>query len=87
MAYRVAFFCKHFGQRGTERTTYDYADFNELILGNKSYIICFSEKTIIKNQFIKSKEFIRKKYSDRFEIFEIDNIFEIKDILLKYLLE
>ena len=83
MNYRVAFFCKHFGQRGTERTTYDYADFNEIILGNKSYIICFSEKTIIKNKYIKSKYFMKKKYSDRFEIFEIDNIFEIKDILLK----
>ena len=36
MEYRVAFFTKHFCERGTEKTTYDYADFNEIILGNKN---------------------------------------------------
>ena len=36
MNKKVAFIIKHFTERGTERTTYDYADFNEKILGNQS---------------------------------------------------
>ena len=31
--YKVAFFIKHFTERGTEKSTFDYADFNETILG------------------------------------------------------
>ena len=81
MKYSVAFFSKHFCERGTEKTTYDYADFNEKILGNKSFIICFKEKIIKKNKYIASKDFIKKKYFERFEVFEIETIFEIKQIL------
>lgn len=81
MKYRVAFFSKHFCERGTEKTTFDYADFNERILGNKSFIICFNENTIKKNKYIASKDFIKKKYFERFEVFEIESIFEIKEIL------
>ena len=84
MIKKVAFFCKHFGERGTEKTTYDYADFNETILGNKSIIISFSEKLIKKNDYIKSKDFIKKKYFERFKICEINNIIEIREILEKY---
>ncbi len=81
MEYRVAFFTKHFCERGTEKTTYDYADFNEIILGNKSFIICFNENIIKKNNYIASKDFIKKKYFERFQVFEIESIFEIKQIL------
>ncbi len=82
MIKKVAFFCKHFGERGTERTTYDYADFNEKILGNISYIICFNESVIRDKKYISSKDFVKKKYLNRFEVFEINNIYEIKDILI-----
>ena len=71
MSKKVAFFCKHFGERGTERTTYDYADFNEKILGNISYIICFNESVIKNKKYISSKDFVKKKYFNRFEVFEI----------------
>ena len=82
MIKKVAFFCKHFGERGTERTTFDYADFNEKILGNISYIICFNESVIKDKKYISSKDFVKKKYFNRFQVFEINSIHEIKDILL-----
>ena len=59
MEYRVAFFTKHFWKEA-QKTTYDYADFNEIILGNKSFIICFNENIIKKNNYIASKDFIKK---------------------------
>ena len=82
MIYKIAFFCKHFTERGTEKTTYDYAEFNENILGNQSFIICFSDEIIKKNKFHYSKKFVKDKYRKRFQIFEIENIYEIKDILI-----
>jgi hypothetical protein len=36
---KVAFYSPHLGLRGTEITMYDFADYNERILGNKSIII------------------------------------------------
>ena len=83
MIQNVGFFCKHFGERGTEKTTYDYADFNEKILGNNSYIICFSEEIIRKNKYISSKNFVKQKYLNRFKVFEINNISDVKEIILK----
>ena len=38
----VAFFMRHFTGRGVERSIYDYAHYNETILGNKSYIFAFT---------------------------------------------
>ena len=58
MNYKVAFFTKQFSERGTEKTTYDYADFNETILGNKSFIIAFSELAIEKYGFEKTKKYV-----------------------------
>ena len=81
MSYNVAFFSKHFCERGTDKTTFDYADYNETILGNKSYIICFNEYVIRKYGFASTKDFVKKKYFDRFEVFEISNISEIREIL------
>lgn len=41
---RILFFIRHFTERGTEVATYDYAKYNEDILHNKSYIICFTNE-------------------------------------------
>ena len=38
----VSFFMRQFNERGTSVATYDYAKYNEELLGNKSYIICFT---------------------------------------------
>lgn len=81
MQYRVAFFPQHFCERGTEKTTYDFADFNEKILGNYSIIICFTEEKIRKLNFIQTKQFVKQKYKRRFKIYEINQISEIGSIL------
>lgn len=83
MEYKVAFFSKQFTERGTERLTYDYADFNEIILGNKSFIICFNELTLKKKGYLSSNKVIKNKFKERFDLLEISNIKEIKDILLE----
>ena len=43
MTKKVAFIVKHFTERGTELSTYNYAKYNEKILGNKSIIIAFNK--------------------------------------------
>ena len=48
----IAFFVRHFTERGTEVAIYDYAKYNEEILKNNSYIVCFTEK---KQQELKEK--------------------------------
>lgn len=80
MNYKVAFFTKQFSERGTEKTTYDYADFNETILGNKSFIIAFSELAIEKYGFEKTKKYVLDKYERRFKVYRIDNLREIYNI-------
>ena len=42
--FTVGFFVRQFTERGTKVATNDYAKYNEEILGNISYIICFTEK-------------------------------------------
>lgn len=36
---KIAFYCQQLSLRGTEVSTYDYADYNEKILGNQSIIV------------------------------------------------
>lgn len=71
----VIFFMNNFSERGTGIATYDYARYNEEILGNKSYIVCYSNKT---NDFDPS---VYSKFKDRFGVFEINNISEITNII------
>ena len=75
----VAFFIRHFTERGTEISTYNYAHFNEKILGNKSLIIAYKgpEKKN-KQPFINITREIFKK---RFEIIEIKKIEEMSEII------
>ena len=71
----IAFFVRHFTERGTEVAIYDYAKYNEVILHNKSYIVHFSN---IKEG--KSYD----KFKTRFPIIEIDNIYEMTKIIKDY---
>ena len=43
MKKKVAFFVRHFTERGTELSTYNYALYNKEILGNESIIIAFNK--------------------------------------------
>ena len=57
--------------RGTEVAMYDYAHYNETLLGNKSYIV--SKRG--------SDMGALKKFEDRFEVFLYNNFEEIEDII------
>ncbi len=82
----VAFFVRHFTERGTEVAVYDYAKYNEEILGNKSYIICFTANTQQKMHFPTTIRASYNKFKSRFTIVEIDDIFEMKNVIQLYTL-
>ena len=82
----IGFFIRHFTERGTEVSAYDYAHYNEKILGNKSYIIYFSDECqkkyggeSIKHSFV--------KFNSRFEMVEINDITDMKNVIEKYRLD
>lgn len=45
----VAYFCSQFNERGTSVALYDYAHYNETILGNQSYVFYFTERASLLN--------------------------------------
>jgi hypothetical protein len=79
----VAFFVRHFTERGTEVSLYNYAKYNEEILGNKSIIIYFSNETKAKLHW-PTTDTTLKKFSDRFESIEINNIYNISAVISSY---
>ena len=78
----IAFFVRHFTERGTEVAIYDYAKYNEEILGNKSYIICFTDEKQAKIGFPMVKHSY-PKFKNRFEIISINEIEDMKDVITK----
>ena len=81
MVKNVAFLVRHFTERGTEISTFNYALFNKNFLGNKSLIIAFN-----KFKSSKSEEFIntsRKIFEKEFKIINIENIEEIREVIIK----
>ena len=79
----IGFFIRHFTERGTEVSVYDYAKHNEEILNNKSYIICFTEAKQKKMKF-PVERFSYEKFNKRFEIIEIEYINEMINVIKKY---
>ena len=82
----IGFFIRHFTERGTEVAIYDYAHYNEKILGNKSYIIHFSDNAQKKNGFPTCKDSFTK-FNSRFEMIEINDITDMEHIREKYKLD
>ncbi len=68
----IGFFVNHFTERGTEVAIYDYAKYNEEILNNKSFIICFKQE---------SQKYSYNLFNERFKIIKIQNINDMKDII------
>jgi hypothetical protein len=63
---KVAFYSPHLGLRGTEITMYDFADYNEKILGNKSIIIYNIGHPFTHPEVV-------KKFKDRFDtVYELE---------------
>ena len=79
MEINIGFFVRHFTERGTEVAIYDYAKYNEEILGNKSYIICFTEKKQ-KELNMPLTRISFPKFKNRFEVIEIDDICDMKEL-------
>ncbi len=82
----VAFFIRHFTERGTEVSAYNYAHYNETILGNKSLIIChtISKHKLLGWDIYDQGQPSRKKFEKRFKVIEIDDIKDIKFIIKTY---
>lgn len=81
---RVGFYVRHLSIRGTEAATYDYADCNETLLGNESFIFLVDEMKAFKN----SADFpmsVREKFQNRFKknFYECANFEEVESIILK----
>jgi hypothetical protein len=76
----VGFLSNKLTLRGTEVAMYDYAHYNEKILGNKSVIITRDYEKI-KNIFDVSFQSY-KKFRDRFDVEYYDSIKDIDDIVL-----
>ena len=73
---KIAFHCNQLSLRGTEVAMYDYAHYNEELLGNKSIILA-------KNPAVwkYSDQPAIDKFKSRFQVFFYDNINEIEKIL------
>jgi len=80
----VLFFIRHFTERGTEVSAYDYARFNEEVLNNKSYIVHFSDEMARYNEFGFYERISYDKFHSRFPIFEIHSIYDLSDIIDEY---
>ena len=79
----VAFFVRHFTERETEVSTYNYAYYNEKILKNKSYIVHFTEKGQNKYKLPKMKDSYLK-FASEFGTIEINDISEMKEVIENY---
>jgi len=79
----IGFFVRQFTERGTETAIYDYAKYNEDILHNISYIICFSEQKQYNIHF-SMERYSYNKFKNRFKIIEINDISDMKNIIKTY---
>lgn len=82
----IGFFVRHFTERGTEIACYDYAHYNETILGNKSYIICFTPDAQKLHGFPDIR-YSYAKFQTRFHIIEIRAIGDMCDVIQQYNLD
>ena len=81
----IGFFTAGLTYRGTEVAIYDYADYNEKILGNKSIIITIPYE-IAKNSNKDYTPLAYERFSSRFQIEyynSVENVDEIQNILDK----
>jgi hypothetical protein len=78
----IAFFVRHFSERGTEVSIYNYAALNETLLGNRSIIIGFTPDTY-KNLDIDFNSDAFDRFNNRFEVLLVRDISEVEPCLLE----
>jgi len=79
----VGFFVRHFTERGTDVACYDYAHHNETILGNKSFILCFTPAAQKRLAF-PDDHTSYTKFQSRFTIIELDDIADMRSVIPQY---
>lgn len=72
---KIAFWDNGLGERGTSVSLYDYADFNEKILGNESIIMYY-------NTHYSNKSSVIKKFKDRFKVYDFNQWSDVDNVLL-----
>lgn len=77
---KIAFFIRHFGERGTEVAAYDYADCNETLLGNESIIIGFTPETYARFGLVCMPD-VLEKFRKRFRVFHVNSFDEVNPLL------
>lgn len=80
MNSNVAFFIRHFTERGTEVSTYQYALYNQEILKNKSIIVAFNRINVKEGKSFDNSS--KTLFTDKFKVLEIQDISEMKEIIL-----
>lgn len=83
MVKNVAFFVRHFLERGTEVAVFDYAHYNETILHNNSFIICFSLEAQ-KAFGMPTSSISYPMFEERFPIITIDSIHDMSEIISRF---
>ena len=73
----IAFWDNQLCERGTTVSLYDYAYFNQTILGNKSFILYDKNNK-------DSKQKIIDKFKEKFVVQETDNFKEVDNFIVKY---
>lgn len=79
----IAFFVRHFTERGTEIAIYDYAHYNETILGNKSYIVCFTPEAQASIGF-PLITLSYAKFAARFQVFQISSMRDMTNLIREF---
>lgn len=78
---KIAFFLRHLSLRGTEISIYDYADCNENILGNQSYIFMFKKDKYLAHG-LEYHDIIFKKFYKRFSVIFLEEYNDINSLCL-----
>jgi len=77
---KIAFFIRHFGERGTEVSVYDYAHFNETLLGNESIIVGFTPQAYARYGLTCMPD-VLEKFCKRFRVYLVDSFAEVDPLL------
>lgn len=77
---KIAFFIRHFGERGTEVSVYDYAHFNETLLGNESIIVGFTPETYARLGLTCMPD-VLEKFCKRFRVFLLNDFSDVDALL------
>lgn len=77
---KIAFFIRHFGERGTEVSVFDYAHYNETLLGNESIIVGFTPEAYARYGLVCMPD-VLEKFRKRFRVYLVNSFTEVDSLL------